>query len=100
MATISEYAAEYVNNGWSILPVRPDEKRPYMSNWLQYQNSRTTPDMVDSWFSNLTGAGIGLVTGKISNVVVLDVEEIPEPDVSEVLWWRISPVLHLSAGSW
>lgn len=85
MATISEYAAEYVNNGWSILPVRPDEKRPYMSNWLQYQNSRATPDMVDSWFSNLTGAGIGLVTGKISNVVVLDVEAWCKVPIDELL---------------
>ena len=25
-------AEEYARLGWSVLPVRPDEKRPYMTN--------------------------------------------------------------------
>ena len=75
MPTVSECAVEYVNTGWSVLPVRPDEKRPYMTNWLVYQHTRATREMVESWFANLSGAGVGLVTGRISNVVVLDVEK-------------------------
>ena len=78
--TTNEIAAEYVDNGWSILPVKPEEKRPYMANWLQYQRERATKDMVQNWFVNLTGAGIGVVTGKISNMIVLDVEsDCPYP---------------------
>ena len=72
--TVSEQAAEYVDNGWSVLPVRPEEKRPYMTNWLQYTKTRAPKAMVESWFTNLTGAGVGVVTGRISNMVVLDVE--------------------------
>lgn len=30
--------------------------------------------MVEGWFNNLAGAGVGAVTGRISNMVVLDVE--------------------------
>ena len=75
MPTVSECAIEYVNTGWSVLPVRPDEKRPYMTTWLAYQHTRATREMVESWFANLSGAGVGLVTGRISNVVVLDVEK-------------------------
>lgn len=74
MAETSKLAREYVNQGWSILPVRPDEKRPYMNNWLQYTHVRADRDTVDNWFNNLSGAGVGLVTGKVSGVVVLDVE--------------------------
>ena len=78
--TTNEIAAEYVDNGWSILPVKPEEKRPYMANWLQYQRERATKDMVQNWFVNLAGAGIGVVTGKISNMIVLDVEsDCPYP---------------------
>ena len=72
--TIDELAMEYVDSGWSVLPVRPEEKRPYMTNWLQYTKTRATKDMVNNWLCNLSGAGIGAVTGKISNMVVLDVE--------------------------
>ena len=83
--TVNEQAAEYVDNGWSVLPVRPDEKRPYMTNWLQYTKTRAPKAMVESWFTNLTGAGVGVVTGKISNMVVLDVEhDCPYP-IEEIL---------------
>lgn len=76
---------EYIDSGWSILPVKPDEKRPYMTNWLQYTRTRPGKQLVDSWFNNLTGAGVGLVTGKISGIVVLDVEHWCPTPVEELL---------------
>ena len=83
--TVNEQAAEYCDNGWSVLPVRPDEKRPYMTNWLQYTKTRAPKPMVEAWFTNLAGAGVGVVTGKISNMVVLDVEhDCPYP-IEELL---------------
>lgn len=77
-------ALGYVDLGWSVLPVRPDEKRPYMANWLQYERQRATRAQVEGWFSSLSNAGVGLVTGRISGVVVLDVEHdcpIPIEDI-------------------
>lgn len=76
---------EYLDSGWSILPVKPEEKRPYMTNWLQYMKTRPGKVLVNSWFNNLTGAGVGLVTGKISGVVVLDVESWCPTPVDELL---------------
>ena len=78
-------ALEYVDSGWSVLPVKPEDKRPYMTNWLQYNHTRATRDMVTNWFRNLSGAGIGLVTGKISNIVVLDVESYCKIPIEELL---------------
>ena len=80
-----EQALEYVDNGWSVLPVRPDEKRPYMTNWLQYTKTRATKPTVESWFSNLSGAGIGAVTGRVSNMVVLDIERHCPYSLEELL---------------
>ena len=74
VTTVSDFAIDYVNNGWSVLPVRPEEKRPYMNNWLQYTKTKASKDMVENWFNHLSGAGIGAVTGRISNMVVLDIE--------------------------
>ena len=85
MNDIQKQAAEYVEWGWSILPVKPSEKRPYMTNWLQYQRTKATKEMVDNWFTSLTGAGVGMVTGRISNVVVLDVESYCRVPIEELL---------------
>ena len=83
--TVSEQAAEYVDSGWSVLPVRPEEKRPFMTNWLQYTKTRAPKPMVESWFNNLSGAGVGVVTGRISNMVVLDVERTCPYPIEELL---------------
>ena len=45
-----------------------------MTNWLQYNKTRATRETVTNWFNNLSGAGIGAVTGRISGMVVLDIE--------------------------
>lgn len=41
--------------------------------------------MADSWFTSLTGAGVGMVTGRISGVVVLDVESYCSIPIDELL---------------
>lgn len=76
---------EYSGNGWSILPVKPDEKRPYMQNWLQYTKEKAGKATLENWFTHLSGAGVGVVTGKISGVLVIDVEhDCPRP-IEDVL---------------
>ena len=85
MTTTNDLAREYVDSGWSVLPVKPDEKRPYMSNWLQYERQRASREQVDSWFASLSGAGVGVVTGKISGMVVLDVESDCPTPIDELL---------------
>lgn len=78
-------ACEYVDNGWSVLPVKPEEKRPYMTNWLQYTRTRANKQTVVNWFNSLVGAGIGVVTGRVSNMVVLDVESDCPYSIEDIL---------------
>lgn len=85
MSLVNDLATEYVDNGWSVLPVKPEEKRPYMTNWLQYTRTRAPKDMVDNWFRSLSGAGIGVVTGKVSNMIVLDIESYCKIPIGELL---------------
>lgn len=75
----------YVDRGWSVLPVRPEEKRPFMTNWLQYTHSRASKETITGWFTNLSGAGVGIVTGKVSNIIVLDVESTCPYPIEDIL---------------
>lgn len=85
MNSVVDIALEYADQGWSVLPVKPDEKRPYMSNWLQYQREKASKDTIRNWFNSLSGAGIGVVTGKISNMIVLDVENDCPYSIDDIL---------------
>lgn len=85
MSELINLVEGYVDSGWSVLPVKPDEKRPYMTNWLQYTKTKPPKDMVLNWFHTLSGAGVGVVTGRVSNMVVLDVESYCPTPIEKLL---------------
>ncbi len=82
---LTEQAIAYSRMGMCVLPVRPFEKRPYMSNWHKYIGRKSTEEEITLWFGSLSGAGIGAVTGRVSGFVVLDVDTRYEGDVSDLL---------------
>lgn len=63
----------------SVIPVAPGGKEPLVK-WSRYQTRRPTLEEVQNWFcERFPGANIGMVTGSVSGLVVLDVdsEEVP-----------------------
>lgn len=71
---MTEVAIGYYQRGMCVLPVRPIEKRPFLAKWDKYTKVRPSLAETKVWFSGLQNAGIGLVTGQISGLVVLDVD--------------------------
>jgi Bifunctional DNA primase/polymerase, N-terminal len=65
-------ALGYLKREWSIIPVGHD-KRPLV-NWKPYQERRPTVTQVRDWFDDDPEAGIAIITGAISGIVVLDVD--------------------------
>lgn len=59
--------------GWSVIPVEARGKRPIVP-WLDYQSRLATEQEVDAWFGATRKPNIGVVTGAISGLVVLDVD--------------------------
>lgn len=70
---VHEAALSYLRRGWSVVPIRPDGKMPLIK-WAQYQTKRATPEEVDSWFDQWPDANIGVITGAISELVVIDID--------------------------
>lgn len=68
-----EYALHYVKIGWSVIPVAAN-KRPLL-NWKQYQNQRASPEQVRAWWDKWPDANVGIVTGRVSNLVVIDIDD-------------------------
>lgn len=67
------YACEYVKLGWSVIPIRPGEKTPLIK-WEQYQKEKATEDQVKKWWSKYPNANVGIVTGIISGIIVIDID--------------------------
>jgi hypothetical protein len=66
-------ALDYLRRGWSVLPIEPHGKRPLVP-WRPFQSGAASVDAVRQWFERWPDANIGLVTGGLSGLVVLDVD--------------------------
>lgn len=74
---VLKYALYYHKLGFSIIPARG--KVPAFP-WKKYQKEKASVEEIEKWFAK-DGYNIALVTGKISGVVVIDVDDkskIPE----------------------
>ncbi len=82
---MKELALRYLERGWSVLPADRMTKRPLVK-WEEFQTRLPTPDEVNLWFTKWPDANVGAVTGKVSNITVLDhdILELPVPVVSRI----------------
>ncbi len=73
MPTMKEFAHLYISKGYSVIPVGRN-KIPLI-NWKEFQDRIASSAEVDAWFEKWPDMNIGIVTGKVSNLTVVDVEK-------------------------
>ncbi len=62
-----------LNNGLSIIPLKPRSKEPLL-DWKEFQSRRASEAEVLAWTARWPDMNVGVVTGAISNVIVLDLD--------------------------
>lgn len=67
-----QHARKLAANGLSVFPIVKDQKTPAIS-WKEFQSRHATDDELIKWFSG-DKHDIGIVTGKISGIVVIDTD--------------------------
>ena len=65
-------ALEYLAAGYSVIPVGVDKKPLIL--WKEFQTRHASESEVRVWWERWPKANIGIVTGKISGITVVDVE--------------------------
>jgi putative DNA primase/helicase len=63
-------AVEYRRRGWSPIPIKERSKEPNLLELHPYLNRKATREELDAW----RWSGVGIVTGPVSGVLVLDVD--------------------------
>lgn len=66
-------ALYYASLGWSVIPIRPKDKKPALK-WEQYQTGRASEEQIRDWWEKWPRANVGVITGGISGIIVLDVD--------------------------
>ena len=71
---------EYLNKwGFSVIPLLPNKKP--LIKWEEYQQRKPTEKEIRGWWIKYPDSMIGIVTGKISNLAVIDVDSKDERDI-------------------
>src|ERR687893_2621709 len=63
-------AVEYSRRGWSPIPIKPRSKEPNLRELRPYLTRKATQEELGAW----SWSGVGIVTGPVSGVLVLDVD--------------------------
>ena len=97
MRTNLEYALFYAGLGWHVLPLWPEKKTPMTKNG--YKDATKDEDQIRSWWSKTPDANIGLATGRISKLFVIDVD-MPEDKAKKLdLFLPAFPTVKTARGS-
>lgn len=70
---VARQALAYLKLGWSVVPIRPRAKLPLIA-WEAYQHQHATQDQIIEWFRRWPDANVGIVTGTISRLAVIDID--------------------------
>jgi Bifunctional DNA primase/polymerase, N-terminal len=72
-------AINYRRRGFSVIPIKAADKRP-MVQWEKYQKEPASEETVERWFTSWPDANVAIVTGAISDCVVIDLDSVEAKD--------------------
>lgn len=67
-----ERALSYIDLGWSVFPLIPNTKKPLTKNG--FKDATKSVYLIKKWWTDNPDANIGIATGKVSGIVVVDVD--------------------------
>lgn len=69
-----EAALEYIDRGWAVFPLAPKSKTPLKGS-KGFKDASKDAAVVRSWWKTNPAANIGIATGKISGLFVVDLDD-------------------------
>lgn len=73
MSITLQHARKYKANGWSVFPLKHGTKDEPAVKWGEYRERMATDEELIEWFLKQNN-NIGIATGKLSNLTVLDAD--------------------------
>ena len=79
MSDVLTAALSYHKRALSVIPIQPREKRPLV-HWEPYQKQSATEGEIKAWWAKWPDANVGIVTGAVSGLVVIDLDTMEAKD--------------------
>ena len=63
----------YHKQGYSIIPINTPKKKPFIK-WAEFQDRQPTEEEIAKWWTKWPDAGVGIVTGELSGITIIDID--------------------------
>lgn len=94
-----KHVIEYLSRGWGVIPIASRSKQPPRDfSWKEFQERRATESEVKNWWSKWPQANIGITTGKVSGIVVLDLDTVLAVETAKEKGIPMSPTAATGGG--
>jgi hypothetical protein len=97
MSRMKEAALQYLGAGMNVMPIHPKTKIPCIE-WTIYQKERVEPHEIDAWWMDWPNANVGIITGSISDLFVLDLDKTQAMDFAKDKGLPQTPMARTSKG--
>jgi hypothetical protein len=92
-----QVARDYLSRGFSVIPIYPRGKKP-ATPWKEFQKRLPTDEELVKWFGNGSAYNIGIVTGAISGLAVIDLDSVGAITFAEENKLSLSPTAKTGRG--
>jgi len=72
---VKDFLRNYYMLGFSVIPIKFKDKRPPLVQWTEYMERRPSWSEIEQWINEFKIFNIGIVTGKVSQLFVLDFDD-------------------------
>lgn len=97
--TMLDAALSYLDLGWSLIPFKKDKKGSTIPEWKEYQTRCPTVEEVTAWWTKWPDALIAVVTGSLSGLYVVDVDDY-DSDMSSYSGLTPTVTARTQSGGW
>lgn len=88
----------YYEKGYSLIPIKSETKRPALKTWKTYQNETMPKKQLLRHLDEDPTLGIGIVTGKLSGIVVVDLDSKEAQEFAEENGFPKTPTVKTARG--
>ena len=84
MNLYKQYAREFTDAGYSVIPDKFASKQPAIKGWTNYCENKPTDQEIENWSNSFEESNVAVCLGKASGIVAIDFDS-NDPEIARIM---------------
>ena len=84
MNLYKQYAKEFTDAGYSVIPDKFMSKQPAIKGWTNYCVNKPTDQEIENWSNTFVKSNVSVCLGKASGIVAIDLDSV-DPEIVKIV---------------